>query len=118
RGQANRRTILADLGFDGWLQHLGDRLPPGARFADGRDATDMANLYPLLYAQAAEEAARGAKPDALLVMRTGYAGSQRYQRAVWAGDQYMVWDRNKGLPAVIPAGLSCGIAQARFWWPD
>src|SRR2546430_1279765 len=51
-------------------------------------------------------------------MRTGYAGSQRYQRAVWAGDQYMVGDRARGLPAMIPAGLSWGIAQAPFWGPD
>lgn len=116
--QGDLRQILVHLGFDGWLQDLGDRLPQGARFADGRDATEMANLYPLLYARAADEVARATKPDALLVMRTGYAGSQRYQRAVWAGDQYMVWDRDRGLPAVIPAGLSWGIAQAPFWGPD
>jgi alpha-D-xyloside xylohydrolase len=78
----------------------------------------MANRYPLLYAQTAEAVARSVNPDALLVMRSGVAGIQRYQRAVWAGDQRMTWDRGSGFPAVIPAGLSWGIAQAPFWGSD
>lgn len=116
--QDNLRRILTPLGFDGWFQDLGDRLPHGARFANGRGALDMANLYPLLYARTAEAVAQATKPDALLVMRSGVAGIQRYQRAVWAGDQRMTWNRGTGFPAVITAGLSWGIAQAPFWGSD
>jgi len=106
--QGNLRHILRDLGFDGWMQDLGDRLPPGARFADGRGAVEMANVYPLLYAQTAEAVARAVKPDALLFMRSGFAGSQRYVRAVWAGDQQDSWDPSIGLPAVIRPSFTLG----------
>lgn len=116
--QGNLRHILVDLGFDGWLQDLGDRLPPEARFADGRTAGDLANLYPLLYAKASAAVTRTTKPDALFVMRAGVPGIQQYQQAVWAGDQRATWDRGTGFPAVIPAGLSWGIAQAPFWGSD
>src|SRR5581483_8339525 len=70
--EGNERTILTTLGFDGWLLDLGDRLPPGARFANGLGAADMANRYPLLLAQAAAQVARAVKPDALFVMRSGF----------------------------------------------
>jgi alpha-glucosidase (family GH31 glycosyl hydrolase) len=115
--QGNLRHILVDLGFDGWLQDLGDRLPPMARFADG-GGPELANLYPILLAQTVAAVVRTAKPDALFVMRSGFAGSQAYQPAVWAGDQQASWDPRVGLPAVIPAGLSWGIAQAPMWGSD
>jgi len=116
--EGNLRYILTTLGFDGWMQDLGDRLPPGARFADGRGAADLANLYPILYAQASDDAARAVKPDAIFLMRAGFAGAQRYQTAVWAGDQRMDWNQRTGFPAVIAAGLSWGISGAPFWGSD
>lgn len=115
---SNLHSILYGLGFDGWLLDLGDRLPPGARFADGRTAEDLANLYPLLLARSAYEAAGRSRPDGLFVMRSGFAGSQALQRAVWPGDQRANWDRRQGLPAAISAGLSWGISGEPFWGSD
>jgi alpha-D-xyloside xylohydrolase len=116
--EGNERTILTTLGFDGWLLDLGDRLPPGARFSNGLGADDMANRYPLLLAQAAAKVARAVKPDALFVMRSGFAGTQSLQPAVWAGDQRANWSAAQGLPAAISAGLSWGISGDPFWGSD
>ena len=116
--EGNERQILSTLGFDGWLLDLGDRLPPDARFFNGRDAADMANRYPLLLAQAAKDVVRTVKPDGLFVMRSGFAGVQSLQPAVWAGDQRANWSASQGLPAAISAGLSWGIAGAPFWGSD
>ena len=114
----NERRILTNLGFDGWLLDLGDRLPIGARFANGLGAADMANRYPLLLAQAAADVGRSAKPDALFVMRSGFSGTQPFQSAVWPGDQRADWSPGQGLPAAISAGLSWGISGAPFWGSD
>jgi alpha-D-xyloside xylohydrolase len=116
--EGDLRQILGPLGFDGWLYDLGDRLPRDARFFNGRGAEDMANLYPILLAGAADAAVRATKPGAIFVMRSGFAGIQRYQRAVWAGDQRANWDPRQGLPAAVSAGLSWGISGAPFWGSD
>jgi alpha-D-xyloside xylohydrolase len=116
--QGNERQILTTLGFDGWFLDLGDRLPPSARFFNGLGARDMANRYPLLLAQAAEQVVRAVKPDALFVMRSGFSGAQSLQPAVWSGDQRANWSATQGLPAAISAGLSWGIAGAPFWGSD
>ncbi|HXT36077.1 MAG TPA: TIM-barrel domain-containing protein, partial [Chloroflexota bacterium] len=116
--EGNERTILTSLGFDGWLLDLGDRLPTNARFANGLGAADMANRYPLLLARAAADVARTVKPDALIVMRSGFSGTQPFQPAVWPGDQRANWSPTQGLPAAISAGLSWGISGAPFWGSD
>ena len=116
--EGNERQVLTRLGFDGWLLDLGDRLPAGARFANGQGAVEMANRYPLLLAQAALEVVRAVKPDALFVMRSGFSGVQGLQPAVWAGDQRANWSATRGLPAAISAGLSWGISGEPFWGSD
>ena len=116
--EGNERQILTRLGFDGWLLDLGDRLPPAARFANGQGATEIANRYPLLLAQAALDVVRAVKPDALFVMRSGFSGVQGLQPAVWAGDQRANWSATQGLPAAISAGLSWGISGEPFWGSD
>jgi alpha-D-xyloside xylohydrolase len=116
--EGNERRILTTLGFDGWLLDLGDRLPQGARFFNGLAADEMANRYPLLLAQAAEQVGRAVKPNALFVMRSGFSGIQSLQPAVWAGDQRANWSPTQGLPAAISAGLSWGISGAPFWGSD
>ena len=116
--EANERQILTRLGFDGWLLDLGDRLPAGARFANGQDAAAMTNRYPLLLAQAARDVVRAVKPAALFVMRSGFSGVQGLQPAVWAGDQRANWSATQGLPAAISAGLSWGISGEPFWGSD
>ncbi len=116
--EGNERQILSTLGFDGWLLDLGDRLPPDARFFNGQGAADMANRYPLLLAQSAQDAVRSVKPDALFVMRSGFSGVQSLQPAVWPGDQRANWSTSQGLPTAISAGLSWGISGAPFWGSD
>jgi len=116
--EGNERQILTRLGFDGWLLDLGDRLPAGARFANGQGAAEMANRYPLLLAQATLDVVRAVKPDALFVMRSGFSGVQGLQPAVWAGDQRANWSATQGLPAAISAGLSWGISGEPFWGSD
>jgi alpha-D-xyloside xylohydrolase len=116
--KSDERYILTNLGFDGWLLDLGDRLPPGAQFFNGLGADDMANQYPLLLARTAADVARSVKPSALFVMRSSFSGVQSLQSAVWPGDQRANWSTTQGLPAAISAGLSWGISGAPFWGSD
>ena len=43
-------------------------------------------------------------------MRSGYAGSSKYNTMAWAGDQNVNWELDDGLPSVIPAALSLGMS--------
>ncbi len=112
--QASLKRILVDFNFDGALQDTGDILPFDAQLFNGQSGYAMANVYPVLYAKAAYEAAQQYKPDAVFLMRSAYLGSQQYQKATWEGDLINHWDWRAGLPSTIPAALNRSISGSPF----
>jgi alpha-glucosidase (family GH31 glycosyl hydrolase) len=110
---------LLELGFDGAMLDFGEGAPIGGRYAGGQAGQVMHNLYPVLYLRAAHEVGEAAKPgDAVFFARAGYSGSQPVTMARFPGDQVRSWDRDRGLPSLIPAMLSGGLSGWPFWGPD
>ncbi len=108
------RRALIDLDFDGGMLDLGEAVPDDARFGD-RDGSEVHNLFPVVLASAMEAGLRALKPDGTFWMRSGYTGGQRYQRGTWSGDPLHSWEPDVGLPSVLSAGLSAGLAGYPFW---
>src|SRR5262249_36862495 len=112
-------VALRDLGFDGAMLDFGEGAPAHGRYAGGQPGEVMHNLYPVLYLRAAHEVAEAAKPgDAVFFARSGYSGSQPVTLARFPGDQVRSWDRDRGLPTVIPTMLSGGLSGWPYWGPD
>ncbi len=102
---------MLGIGLSGWMADFGEYLPTDA-VLHGTDAAEFHNRYPAEWARANYEAMQeaGKLEDTAIFMRAGFTGSSRYTHSVWAGDQMVDWSRHDGLPSVIPAALSAGIA--------
>jgi alpha-glucosidase (family GH31 glycosyl hydrolase) len=112
------REILQDNNFDGWMEDFGEFVQSTDQFAAGATGRVMSNLYPLFYHKITYEIAQKAKPDFVGFVRSGSAGSQAYSRAAWGGDQYPDWSDDRGLPSVVRAGITAGLAGFAVWGPD
>ncbi|MDJ0346599.1 glycoside hydrolase family 31 protein [Streptomyces sp. H10-C2] len=110
---------LRVVGFDGAMQDFGEDAPVDGVYASGVPGALVHNEYPVLYGRIVREAAQRVKPDATVFLtRSGYDGSQQYATARWPCDQTRSWERNTGLPSVVPAMLSGGISGWPYWGPD
>jgi len=117
--KARVRSALLDAGFDGAMQDFGEDAPVDGRYASGESGATLHNRYPVLYTQAVREAAQAAKPnETVFFARSGFTGSEPYLTGGFTGDQERSWDRQKGLPSVIPALLSASISGLPYWGPD
>lgn len=112
------RRLLVETGYDGWMHDFGEFTPRDAVFANGRTGEEIRNLYPTLYHRTGAEICREVKPDFCFFVRSGYTGSNQWAPAAWPGDQHTDWSWDRGLPGVIPAGLSVGICGTNTWGPD
>jgi alpha-glucosidase (family GH31 glycosyl hydrolase)/beta-glucosidase/6-phospho-beta-glucosidase/beta-galactosidase len=113
----------AQIGLDGAMVDFGEWVPFDAVFADGRTAPEVHNEYPLLWQKANREVwdslvDDGTKDDYLFYVRSGYAGSQKYAPAFWAGDQNTNWDRLDGLASVITMGINLGLSGISYFGHD
>ncbi len=106
-----------DMGFDGWMQDMGEHLGDRAQLADGSLGAAARNRYAELYHQAAHEVWSHRK-DVTVFARSGALGSIAKVNAMWPGDQHADWTSDRGLPSVIPAGPSIGLAGVTAWGPD
>lgn len=89
--------------YDNLRYHLGD----------GRA---VANIYPLMHAQAFYEGMRAqGESETLFLSRSAWAGSQRYGAAVWSGDIHSTWE---SLRAQVRAGLNIGLSGIPWWTTD
>ncbi|MEZ4473691.1 MAG: glycoside hydrolase family 31 protein [bacterium] len=123
------RTAAADLGIDGWMADFAEWLPIEARMADGRDGWAAHNPYPLAWQALNREVMeavhandpRGAD-DWIFFARSGFASihgaTSGLAPALWAGDQNTDWDRDDGLPTVIPIGAHVGLAGVAHFGSD
>jgi len=117
--QARVRYALTDLGFDGAMLDFGEAAPVTACYANDQPGALMHNYYPMLYGKAAHLAGQSAKPDDFVFFaRSGYSGSQSYTTGRFTCDQVRSWDRQRGLPSVIPAMLNGSLSGWPYWGPD
>ncbi len=101
-----------ELGLDGWMQDFGEWLPIDARLSDGSDPRKAHNEYPTAWQRAARQTFERVRPDGDWVMlsRSGWLRTAHVSQVVWAGDQEANWSEWDGLPTVIPALVSLGMA--------
>ena len=78
-------------------------------------ALECSNLYPQMYSRVFFDpmAANGEQPVNLL--RSAWAGSQKYGNVVWSGDVPSSWE---SLRDQLAAGLSIGLAGIPWWNTD
>lgn len=112
------RSILTDLGFDGWMQDGGDGAPEDGLYASRPAPGTARNLYPGLYARATHAAARAVRPDFVTFMRSGFTGTQGETLLAWQCDQRFSWSPLDGLPTAIRAAVNGSISGFPFWAPD
>jgi alpha-glucosidase len=113
--QGYARTALG-LGIDGWMHDFGEWLPHDALLADGSDPRLAHNGYPTRWQRAAREVFEAARPDGDWVMfsRSGWLRTSTVSQVVWCGDQEANWGEHDGLPTVIPAMVSLGLAGVGY----
>jgi alpha-D-xyloside xylohydrolase len=89
--------------FDIYRYHLGPVLQVG-------------NIYPAMYAKTFYDGLRSAGVDnPLNLVRTAWAGSQRYGALVWSGDIHSSF---RSMREQLAAGLSMAIAGIPWWTTD
>ncbi|CDO35401.1 alpha-glucosidase [Novosphingobium sp. KN65.2] len=111
---------MLDIGISGWMADFGEYLPTDVRLADGSDAMEAHNRWPVLWAQVNAQAlaSRGKTGDALFFMRAGYSGVQAYCPLLWAGDQCVDFTRHDGIGTVVTAALSSGLVGNAYSHSD
>ena len=112
------RSILTDLGFDGWMQDGGDGAPEDGIYASPPVPGTARNRYPGLYARATHAAARGVRSDFVTFVRSGFGGTQGDTLLAWQCDQRFSWSPRDGLPTAIRAAINGSLSGFPFWAPD
>ncbi len=76
----------------------------------------VANIYPMLHAQAFYEGMRAEGEEEIISLcRSAWAGSQRYAAAVWSGDIRSTFE---ALQTQVRAGLNIGLSGIPWWTTD
>ncbi|MFN6936622.1 MAG: alpha-glucosidase, partial [Tsuneonella sp.] len=111
---------MLDRGIMGWMADFGEYLPTDLRLADGSDAMEMHNRWPVLWAEVNAMAleSRGKTGDAVFFMRAGFSGVQAHCPLLWAGDQSVDFTRHDGIGTVVTGALSAGLVGNAFSHSD
>lgn len=120
------RTAIADLGIDGWMVDFAEWLPWNAVLHSGEAGYLAHNRYPLDWQRVNRRVMSEARPDDspgwLYFARSGWAslngGTAGIAPSLWAGDQNTDWDRDDGLPTVIPIGVHAGLSGVAMYGSD
>lgn len=110
-----------DRGARGWMADFAEWMPvEGVRLASGEDPARVHNQYPVLWAQLNDEAVRerGLENEMNVFHRSAHLFSQRYVQILWAGDQRTDFQRDDGMPTVIPMGLGAAAVGFPFFAHD
>ncbi len=113
----NKRAYLLDeLGIDGFKTDGGEHIwERDLSFADGRQGSELWNLYPNLYVAAYYKFANDRiDRQAITFSRAGFTGAQATP-CHWAGDENSTW---AAFRSSILAGLSAGMSGISFWGWD
>lgn len=100
----NAEPDLAVYDYDNYRYYLGPAL-------------EVSNIYPQLYAKAFSDGitACGNAKDMLHLVRSGWAGSQKYSTLIWSGDVPSTFE---SLTDQLQAGLNMGMAGIPWWTTD
>jgi alpha-glucosidase len=111
---------MLDFGLSGWMADFGEYLPIDVHLANGVDARQMHNAWPVLWAEVNAKAVerRGLTGDTLWFMRAGFTGVQAHCPLLWAGDQSVDFTRHDGLVTVISGALSSGLLGNAYHHSD
>ncbi|MCC6335180.1 MAG: hypothetical protein IT380_14470 [Myxococcales bacterium] len=110
-----------DVGFTGWMADYGEWLPHDAVLASGEDPLEAHNRYAHEWAKLNHEVLEERKADGvqrLFFARAGWLGSNAVTPVVWAGDQRTSFQKDDGLPTVIPLGVNLGLAGVSTFGHD
>jgi len=89
--------------------------PDNLRYHLG-NGQEVTNIYPLMNAQAFYEGMRAEGEEEIIsLIRSAWAGSQRYAAAVWSGDIPSTFE---ALQAQVRAGLNIGLSGIPWWTTD
>jgi alpha-glucosidase len=107
------------MGQKGWMCDYGEALPYDAVLANGR-GQDFHNLYPTDWHRINREALEEAYPDGdfILLTRSGFTYEHKVAQVVWAADQEQEWEDRDGMPTVVRAALTIGLAGIPFYSHD
>lgn len=109
-----------DLGADGWMNDFAEWLPTDAMTTEG-PSYESHNLFPVRWQEIAREAIDGYPADGaqrLFFSRSAWLGSPPLCDVFWAGDQRTTFDRDDGLPTVVPMGIGLGIVGISTYGHD
>ncbi len=110
-------SAVRDQTFDGWMEDFGEWIADTDSFAAGKGTT-LSELYPLLYHKITLRIAQNLNPNVAPFSRSGSPGSQQFSPVLWGADQQHNWSRDYGLPSVVTAGITAGLAGFSTWGPD
>ncbi|MBR5344240.1 MAG: glycoside hydrolase family 31 protein [Clostridia bacterium] len=78
-------------------------------------ALEVSNLYPQWYSRAYYEPMTALDKPVVNLLRSGWAGSQKYGNVLWSGDVPSSWE---SLRDQVQAGLNMGLAGIPWWNTD
>jgi alpha-glucosidase len=110
------RAMVTDYGMDGWMSDFGEWTPIDAVYASGVNPVAEHDLFPIAWMRMSREVMDELRPDGdwVVFSRSGWTGIQSVSMIHWCGDQETSFDRNDGLPTVIPAMLNLGISGVPY----
>lgn len=106
------KNNMIEFGMAGWMADFGEYLPVDAVLFSKEHGEKIHNTWPALWAKVNREAIEeaGKLGEILFFTRAGHTETIKYSTLMWAGDQYVDWSYDDGLPSVIPASLSLAMS--------
>ncbi len=113
------RTAV-EMGMYGWMCDFGEWLPYDAVMYDGITGAAAHNTYATTWHRINREVLeeRYVGGEYALLTRSGYTREQGVAQIVWAGDQEQDWKDEDGLPTVVTAALTIGLAGVPYFTTD
>lgn len=112
------RAAMA-LGADGWMADFGEWLPTDAVLVGGTGAK-LHNRYPVLWQELHREAVDRATDGVtrLFFVRSGWFGTPALADVLWGGDQRTDFEKDDGMPTVMPMGIGLGVVGVSTYTHD
>ncbi|MBD3197590.1 MAG: alpha-glucosidase [Candidatus Lokiarchaeota archaeon] len=117
------KTIIKEnmigVGLGGWMVDYGEYLPTDAILHSGINAETFHNAYPTIWSRIFYETLEeeNLQNDLLCFHRSNYIYGAKYSMVQFSGDQLVDWNKEMGIPSIIPAAISlgvCGVGNYSF----
>lgn len=106
------KNKLLAIGASGWIADGGENLPADGIVFENKQAFELHNYWPVLWAKCNLQAIEETRKEAEIVyfMKAGSAQSAYYSPVLWQGMQSVDWSQDDGLASAICAALSSGMS--------